>query len=45
MHPNPRRVPDDPFTDAPDWAYDNATGDVHSSSTLTALDGSHYSDW
>jgi prepilin-type N-terminal cleavage/methylation domain-containing protein len=38
-------LPRDPFTGAADWNYDNATGDVHSSSTLTSLSGSAYSTW
>ena len=38
-------LPKDPFTGAADWNYDNATGDVHSSSTLTSLSGSAYSTW
>ena len=38
-------LPKDPFTGAEDWNYDNATGDVHSSSTLTSLSGSAYSTW
>jgi type II secretory pathway pseudopilin PulG len=38
-------LPNDPFTGAGDWDYDNTTGDVHSVSTLTALDGTNYSDW
>lgn len=36
-------IPADPFTGAVDWTYSN--GEVHSSSTLTALDGSDYADW
>jgi general secretion pathway protein G len=44
------RTPDgamivDPFTAAADWTYDGVTGDVNSSSTLTALNGDNYSDW
>lgn len=38
-------LPKDPFTGAADWNYDNSTGEVHSSSTLTALDGTNYSIW
>ncbi|UCH36374.1 MAG: type II secretion system protein [Armatimonadota bacterium] len=38
-------LPADPFTGAADWAYDNSTGEVHTSSTLTALDGSAYATW
>ena len=37
--------PIDPFTGAADWNYDSSTGQVHSSSTLTALNGSAYSTW
>jgi general secretion pathway protein G len=38
-------LPKDPFTNAADWNYNNSTGEVHSSSTLTAIDGSAYSTW
>jgi type II secretory pathway pseudopilin PulG len=38
-------VPKDPFTEAPDWTYDNSTGDIHSASTLTSLTGTAYSTW
>lgn len=38
-------LPKDPFTGAADWVYDNSTGDVHSSSTLTGVDGTLYSTW
>lgn len=38
-------LPEDPFTGAADWNYDNATGDVHSSSTLTSISGSAYNTW
>ena len=38
-------LPNDPFTAAADWTYDGTTGDVHSASTLTALDGTNYSAW
>lgn len=38
-------LPADPFTTAADWTYTAATGDVHSASTLTALDGTNYSAW
>ena len=38
-------LPLDPFTGAADWAYDNTTGQVHSSATLTAIDGIAYSTW
>lgn len=39
------QLPLDPFTGAGDWSYNSATGEVHSSSTLSALDGSAYSTW
>jgi len=39
------QLPDDPFTGATDWTYNNATGDVHSNSALIALDGSSYNTW
>jgi prepilin-type N-terminal cleavage/methylation domain-containing protein len=38
-------LPADPFTELSDWDYDNASGDIHSSSTLRALDGSNYDTW
>ncbi len=38
-------LPNDPFTAAADWTYDNASGDVHSASTLTGLDGTDYTTW
>jgi len=38
-------LPKDPLTGAADWAYNSSTGEVHSGSTLTALDGSAYSTW
>ena len=38
-------LPPDPFTGASDWTYDNSSGEVHSASTLAALDGSAYSSW
>ena len=38
-------LPKDPFTGAADWVYDNATGDVHSNSSLASLEGALYSTW
>jgi len=38
-------LPRDPFTNASDWVYDNATGAVHSNCNLAALDGSNYRTW
>jgi prepilin-type N-terminal cleavage/methylation domain-containing protein len=38
-------LPRDPFTGAADWNYNNSTGEVHSSATLTAIDGTAYSTW
>ena len=38
-------LPVDGMTGASDWNYDNTTGMVHSSSTLTATDGSAYATW
>ncbi len=38
-------LPKDPFTQAADWNYDNSTGDIHSSSGLTATNGSAYNTW
>jgi len=39
------QLPQDPFTGAADWVYDNATGAVHSNSGLSAIDGSAYNTW
>jgi prepilin-type N-terminal cleavage/methylation domain-containing protein len=39
------QLPRDPFTTASDWNYEGATGAVHSSSDLSALDGSAYNTW
>jgi prepilin-type N-terminal cleavage/methylation domain-containing protein len=38
-------LPNDPFTLSADWAYSNTGGDVHSSSDLTAVDGTSYTSW
>jgi len=38
-------LPVDPFTGAADWTYVPNTGDVHSASTLTAINGDAYSSW
>jgi general secretion pathway protein G len=38
-------LPADPFTGSADWTYTATSGDVHSASTLTALDGTAYSAW
>ena len=38
-------LPKDPFTGASDWVYDNASGAVHSNSSLSALDGTGYNNW
>ena len=38
-------LPKDVFTGATDWNYNNSTGEIHSSSTLTAIDGTNYSTW
>ena len=39
-------LPIDPFTALPDWAYDGPTGEVHSASTMGALDGvTTYDSW
>ena len=38
-------LPEDPFTSAADWTYTAATGEVHSASTLTAINGENYADW
>ena len=38
-------LPPDPFTGAEDWNYVNSSGEVHSNSSLTGLDGSTYSGW
>jgi prepilin-type N-terminal cleavage/methylation domain-containing protein len=39
------QLPKDPLTGAADWNYNNTTGEVHSSSTLTAVNGSDYNTW
>ncbi len=39
------QLPNDPFTAAADWDYDNTTGAVHSSSTLASLSGPIYNTW
>ncbi len=40
-------LPKDPFSASatPDWTYTGTTGEVHSSSTLNALDTTPYSGW
>ena len=38
-------LPEDPFTKASDWNYTATTGEVHSASTGSALDGTAYSAW
>jgi prepilin-type N-terminal cleavage/methylation domain-containing protein len=38
-------LPSDPFTEAANWNYDNASGAVHSTSALAALDGTQYNTW
>lgn len=38
-------LPADPFTSKSDWKYDPTTGEVHSSSTWTAINGERYSEW
>jgi general secretion pathway protein G len=38
-------LPKDPFTTSADWTYTATSGDVHSASTLTALDSTAYSSW
>jgi general secretion pathway protein G len=39
-------LPVDPFTGSADWTYDAAAGQVHSASTLNALDGTTaYNEW
>jgi len=38
-------LPADPFTGAANWNYDSATGEVHSSFTLHAVDGTAYGTW
>lgn len=38
-------LPHDPFTGAGDWNYNNTTGQVHSSCTLAAMDGTVYNTW
>ena len=38
-------LPKDPFTTAADWTYTASSGDVHSASSLTAINGEAYSSW
>ena len=38
-------LPKDPFTGAADWSYNNQTGELHSSSTLTSVTGTSISTW
>ena len=38
-------LPQDPFTTKAGWSYDPKTGEVHSSSTLTAINGELYNTW
>ena len=39
-------LPIDPFSQKTDWVYNPKTGDVHSASTLLAMDGkTKYSEW
>jgi len=38
-------LPADPIARVTNWDYSNRTGDVHSTSGLTALDGTVYSMW
>ncbi len=38
-------LPEDLFASGADWNYDNATGDIHSSSDLLAIDGTAYNTW
>lgn len=45
LHTASGELPPDPFTGAADWAYDNSTGAVHSSSNLRSTDGTPYSSW
>lgn len=38
-------LPEDPFTGAADWSYDNTSGSLHSSSDLTGMGGTAYNTW
>lgn len=38
-------LPLDPFTQLPDWVYNNTTGAVHSNSNLCAINGTPYRTW
>ncbi len=38
-------LPLDPFTQEANWNYDNVSGAVHSSSDMSALDGTTYNTW
>ncbi len=39
------RLPADPLTGNRSWSYDWRTGEVHSQSEATALDGTTYAEW
>jgi general secretion pathway protein G len=45
LHTPDGQPPKDVFTAAVDWNYNSSTGEVHSSSTLAALDGTSYTTW
>jgi prepilin-type N-terminal cleavage/methylation domain-containing protein len=45
LHTHDGQLPHDPFTGSADWNYNTVTGEVHSSSTLVALDATRYSTW
>jgi prepilin-type N-terminal cleavage/methylation domain-containing protein len=38
-------LPKDPFTEKSDWSYNNATGAIHSASTMLAVNGTPYKTW
>ena len=40
-----RRIPKDPMTNSTTWAYDNASGGVHTTNGQTGSDGRSYTEW
>jgi prepilin-type N-terminal cleavage/methylation domain-containing protein len=45
LHTPDGQPPKDIFTGSTDWNYNSSTGELHSSSTLAALDGTSYATW
>ena len=40
-----RVLPKDPMTNSTSWAYDNTTGEVHTTNSQTGADGRPYTEW